>query len=394
MAAPSKPDRILLVDSLRGFALLGLFLVHSVELYELFWVDPQFNIVFNSVFGLFAGKAYALFALCFGLSFYIIMESAAARGQKYTLTFLWRLTLLLGFGILHSLLYRGDVLMVLAVFGYFLVPLDRIKNNWILLALAILLFLQLPLLYRAWAAMDGQAWALAAPLYAGNPSDQVMAHGGFFELVRSLATDGQAAKWWFTLESGRAAQILGLYIVGLLLGRIRFFREPDRFVRARLIALGVATGLWLSLWAAQVHLFPGVAAAYPPAARHLGQALENVTQMALLSVQVLVFIELYLRFNGAVLGLLAAAGRMTLTLYIGQSIIFVPIYYHFGLGLYDKMSSSAALAIGVVAFVLQLVLAHWWFKRFYYGPLEWLWRAGTRRTLDIPFIRRSAATPT
>ena len=47
------------------------------------------------------------------------------------------------------------------------------------------------------------------------------------------------------------------------------------------------------------------------------------------------------------------------------------------------------VALGLVAFAAQVAVAHLWFRRFYYGPLEWLWRAGTYLTLDVPFVRRA-----
>ena len=84
---------------------------------------------------------------------------------------------------------------------------------------------------------------------------------------------------------------------------------------------------------------------------------------------------------------------MTLTLYVGQSLVFVPIFYGFGLGWHDSISEAQALGLGILAFVLQIVLARLWFRHFHYGPLEWLWRAATWLKADIPFRRRTLPTP-
>ena len=73
-AASNDPARLELVDGLRGFALMGLFLVHAVELFELYWVHPVPDPWFDATMAVFAGKAFSLFALCFGLSFSIIMD--------------------------------------------------------------------------------------------------------------------------------------------------------------------------------------------------------------------------------------------------------------------------------------------------------------------------------
>ena len=76
------------LDALRGFALFGIFIVHMPELFELYWAhpatDPLQRAVHDAVWLVFAGKAFALLALCFGVSFFIIMDRAArlrAAGQ-------------------------------------------------------------------------------------------------------------------------------------------------------------------------------------------------------------------------------------------------------------------------------------------------------------------------
>jgi uncharacterized protein len=69
-----KP-RITLFDVLRGYALMGLFLIHMVEYYEVYWRQPTPGWVNTGTFFMFGGKAYAMFALLFGVSFFIIMNN-------------------------------------------------------------------------------------------------------------------------------------------------------------------------------------------------------------------------------------------------------------------------------------------------------------------------------
>src|SRR5687767_445305 len=156
-------DRVDLVDALRGFALLGLFMVHCVERFELYWLDPRPDAWFDAVFALFSGKAYAIFALLFGFSFATIMANERARGGDFTCRFVWRLGLLFLIGTLHGLIYRGDILQVLAAIGLLLIPFDRVKPDRVVLIVAALLFVQVPLLFRAWGATQG--WTTASPLF-------------------------------------------------------------------------------------------------------------------------------------------------------------------------------------------------------------------------------------
>ncbi|MEG0725958.1 MAG: heparan-alpha-glucosaminide N-acetyltransferase domain-containing protein, partial [Mucinivorans sp.] len=107
-----KAPRIEVVDALRGFAVLAILLVHSLEhfifpVYPLAADQPEWlNIlndgVFSITFSLFAGKAYAIFALLFGFTFYIQYSNEQGRGRDFGYRFLWRLVLLVGFATLNA----------------------------------------------------------------------------------------------------------------------------------------------------------------------------------------------------------------------------------------------------------------------------------------------------
>jgi uncharacterized protein len=84
---------------------------------------------------------------------------------------------------------------------------------------------------------------------------------------------------------------------------------------------------------------------------------------------------------------------MSLTCYVTQAVIGVPFYYGFGLGMYRYVGPFYSLFFAVVAFTLQCAFAHWWLERFSYGPLEWLWRAATLRSIDVPMRRRGLSFP-
>ena len=105
--------RINSIDALRGFALIGIMLLHCMERFDLtlapvvespFWqaIDTA---VYDSLYFLFSGKSYAMFSLLFGLSFFMQMESQAAKGVDFRGRFLWRLALLFLFGYINGLVY-------------------------------------------------------------------------------------------------------------------------------------------------------------------------------------------------------------------------------------------------------------------------------------------------
>ena len=377
--------RIDMVDALRGFALLGLFLVHCVERFELYWLDPAPDAWFEATMALFAGKAFAMFALLFGFSFATIMGNERARGGDFTARFAWRLALLFGIGTLHALIYRGDILQVLALVGLLMIAFDRVRSDRVLLLLAALLFLELPLLLRAWAAAQGMDWATATPLFWGDTGLGVLATGTFAETVAVNAGPGMVGKWSYYIETGRVFEIAGLFLVGMVLQRQALFARA-----------GELRGLWLAILAGGGALWAAIALVQPlvlPTGGHamtdesLQSAFNIYRALGATAFQVALFVLAWHSPLRPALAALVPAGRTTLTLYVGQSLVFAPILYGYGFGLWDDLSTAETVLWGLAAFAAQTALAALWLRHYRYGPLEWLWRAATRTTTAVPFRR-------
>lgn len=382
------------LDALRGFALFGLFLVHMPELYELYWAhpvkDPVQLLWHDAVFTLFAGKAFAMMALCFGVSFFIIMGNSAQKGVDFTGRFLWRLGVLLIIGLLHGLWYRGDILEILALMGVLLVPFYRVKSAALVAAIGILFLLQPLMWVQIISGLNGAEWANRPFAYwSGEIPEAYLTGKSWLETVRLNWVDGHPFKWQFMYESGRLSQILGLSLIGLSLGRIGFFREPERFGKARIAGFVLSLIAALVLWHTKGLLGPLMPETTTVTMPRVlwNTILSNLTDLSIMLTLMFGFLSLYYGPAHRALNAFAAPGRMTLSLYVGQSLVFVPVFYSFGLGLHATMSQSEAVLIGLVAFAVQMLLAHLWFKRFHYGPLEWVWRAATYLTLRIPFSR-------
>lgn len=118
----SSLERVSIIDALRGSALFGILMLHAVEHWD-FVRDPQHRPewlvkldqqVMESAYFLFGGKAYAIFALMFGISFFITLDRWNGKSRNASGRFLWRLVLLGTLGYIHSLLYCGDILTVIA----------------------------------------------------------------------------------------------------------------------------------------------------------------------------------------------------------------------------------------------------------------------------------------
>ncbi|WP_052699042.1 DUF418 domain-containing protein [Flagellimonas lutaonensis] len=68
---------------------------------------------------------------------------------------------------------------------------------------------------------------------------------------------------------------------------------------------------------------------------------------------------------------------MALTNYVAQSVIGTAIFYGWGLGYLTNIRSSLVFLLAILLVAVQVWLSNWWLNRFYYGPLEWLWRSAT-----------------
>ena len=370
-------ERIGLVDALRGWALLGLFLVHAVEGFELYWLDVRPDPWFDGVFLLFQGKAFSIFALLFGFGFATIMANAAARGESFEKRFAWRLVLLFAFGTLHSLIYRGDILQVLAAVGVLMIFVDRIRSNRALLMLAFVLFAQLLLLGRAWLAASGVEPAMGPARFMGDTELGVLANGSLGEILAANSVAGMLGKWSFYLETGRVFQIAGLFAIGVWLQRTRLFAEAGERQRFWLVT-GVTGALaWWLLTIAEVR-FPAPEGSPPIVAQSLDWAFGQWQALAATAAQVALFVLVWHAGGAALLRWLEAPGRMTLTWYIGQSVIAVPLLYGFGANLWQLFNISTFVLGALALFFIQIILSLLWYRHFRYGPLEWIWRSATR----------------
>src|SRR6478609_2147418 len=144
--------RIEVIDVLRGFALLGIIIVHMTEQYYAGQAPEQHasfaapgmadQIVLGLVGFFIQGKFYMIFSFLFGLSFYIQL-SKSDGSIRFVTRFFWRLLVLFGIGFIHHLHYRGDILTIYAILGVILLMTYRLPDRYLLI-IALLLVLDVP----------------------------------------------------------------------------------------------------------------------------------------------------------------------------------------------------------------------------------------------------------
>lgn len=380
-----KAPRVEVVDALRGFAIMSIMLLHNIEHFDYYnfpealpeWMKILDKIIWETLFFLFGGKSYAIFALLFGFSFYIQNDNQEKKGNDFRLRFLWRLLLLLGFGILNTVFYEGDILVLYAVLGIVLVLVCKWNDKAVFIT-ALILMLQ-PLEWMKYFYM------LLHPDYVPMPNlsehyfgmmGNYLKSNSFMDYVVGNLTIGRWASVFWSWENGRFFQAPALFMFGMLLGRRKLFIasvESNVFWKK---ALQYAIILFIPLFAFKTFL-PEIIER-KALATSLSVIVSSWSNLAFMIVLVSTFILLYQKDSVRnLLSKLIPFGKMSLTNYILQSIVGCFIYYRYGLGLVEYTGATYSLLIGIVLFVLQLYFCKWWLSKHRQGPLEYLWHKAT-----------------
>ena len=375
-----KTPRIELVDALRGFAVMAILLVHNVEhfIFPVYPTDsPEWlNILdkgtFDMVFSLFGGKAYAIFALLFGFTFYIQCENQRRKGKDFGYRFLWRLVLLVGFATLNAAFFPGgDVLLLFAIMGLVLFVVRNWSDKAVLIA-AIFFTLQPMEWYHYVMSLLDSSYQL--PDYGVGPMYDAVAEatksGNFWDFIVCNVTLGQKASLMWAVGAGRILQTAGLFLIGFYIGRKQLF-EVDR----------LKLGFWMktlvisAICFAPLHSWKNLLMEGTPMIQQtVGTVFDMWQKLAFTFVLVSSFVLLYQNksFQKRVSNL-RFYGRMSLTNYVSQSIIGAIIYFPFALYLAPYCGYTVSLFIGFAIFFAQVMFCKWWFKNHKQGPLESLW---------------------
>ncbi len=371
----SESARITSLDLIRGVAVLGILLMNAVHVklglvpYDNLsaggsetWLDWSVGI-FGEIF--VDQKFMGLFSMLFGAGLLMFIERAAARGARAVLLNLWRNTLLLVFGILHVLVWMGDVLMVYAFSSLFLIAFRKLPGK-ALIGIGGVVFLLV-------IAIDFQLQAIAND--TGDPLTGIWTQPG--ATPDSLLGLGILFNYFLR---GLAMILIGagLYRAGFMQGR----RPANTYRMTAIIGLGSGLTLAaLGVILVVINDFSIEVAIIGNMPNNLGAIPASLGYMSLI----------VLWNKGSDSGLkrrLRAAGRMALTNYLTQTILGVLV-------LTVLLAEVTVNRSGILLFVLAVwTVQLWWSKawldHFRFGPAEWLWRVGTYRRLQP--LRRAPAT--
>ena len=383
-------ERYIILDFLRGIALLGICLANFQEFSLYSFLDKEVVEAFPSAtadriwryihYIFIDGKFYTLFSLLFGIGFSIIISNAIRKSKSGMKIFYRRMTILVLIGFAHLLLlWAGDILILYALLGL-LLPLFRNQSNKRLLIFSAIL-LALPIAADALTTLFG--WNPAAPaigatqhfhnkfgINENNFATWLVDKKSYLDVLKfNLA--GSFIRLQEFIEGNRYFKVMGLFLLGLYIGRNRIYADlgRNRNLLEKIRSYGFLIGLPLSVvyaWSAMN-----------------GHPFGLVSHSAIYAVSVLLMSLAYISAvclwylkneKRRIYPVVAAPGRMALTNYIGQSALGIMFFYGIGFGLGASMGLVYAELIAAAVFLFQIIFSHVWLHYFQFGPLEWVWR--------------------
>lgn len=407
-------ERISVIDSLRGVALLGIL---SMNIY--FFAMPGFayfsprayggaeglNLVVWAITNMFCNlKFMAIFSMLFGAGFLIMSERAESRGVPVGPVYYRRTLWLLVIGLIHSyLIWIGDILVPYAVCGLLLFLFRKLSAKGLLISAVIVLsvgFISITggVLFFDFARTQSQlheeaveagekpedlqvemheAWTeIKTEMFTHNEDieEEVEAYrGGYtdilkFRIPRVIEMQTMAIPFYLLWRAG------GLMLLGMsLLRRGILSGQKSQGFYLKMMILGYALGLPLTVYDSYflyTHEFDQI--------YKIGLPFNYVGSIAVALGHVgLVMLISKSGWLNALMARLAAVGRMALTNYLMQSILCTTFFYGYGLGFYGHLERATQFLVVFAVWILQLIYSPIWLKHFRFGPAEWLWRSLT-----------------
>jgi len=392
-------DRIQIMDALRGFAILGIFIANLyVFSYYMFGPIPggrflsayDHNVLFwHHV--LLEGKFYSIFSFLFGWGIALQLARSHDAGSTDIGFVRRRLGIMFLLGMAHLLfLWIGDIVAFYALAGFLLLLVRNWKTKTlfitaILLILSPILLYYLKMMFPILAAPTGLFMQTAIGIwnyfYPGNASPEgisrIIHEASFLDNIK-INIGGFFMRYGDLFFQSRLSKVLGMFMLGFLMGRDNRYKQVLENKRLLFIVAGCG-------------LIIGLPANYILATYMLGDGYQNLTMAGLyqtiayafgvaplaIAYIAIFFLMAHSRVGKAVIDQLKYVGKMAFSNYILHSIIGLYFFTGMGLALDRQVGPLYYTIFAFAVFLVQIVLSRIWLHYFEYGPVEWLWRSAT-----------------
>ena len=363
-------------DVLRGFALLGILVV-NIQFMGLSSANGArgewtYGLANGSatfiIASIFAGKFYLLFSFLFGYSSNYIIRGERANRTRW----IKRCFVLIALGALHfTFLWHGDIIFIYGIFGLlltiFFFRTDKTLRIWtrvtfILSATIVLLVGALVYISERYFPQESFQSPVETKL------DEILLNGTFLEAIPA-----RLELWVYGISTGVFLQgglAFAAFLLGLRLARIQFLSSPiDTQKNSKLIKIGFLLGAPIQIIAAII-LVQNEQSLKPSEAIYLLALFSSFIAAPLLSMFYIGVIRKLVEEKPRILSWLIPAGKMSLTIYILQSVVTSMIFGPWGFGLFQNLQTWQVLLLAFTIWALLVYFATKWLERYKQGPLE------------------------
>ncbi len=352
--------RINAVDALRGFAISAILLIHSSNhfLYSdkaqssSEWLLRLDEILKSFLYFIFEGKAYSIFALLFGFTYALQLDKRMSKGMDMKYRMMWRMFLLALFGLFNAAFFPGGDPLIF--YALCMVPIIFLRHteNKVLFWVGIFFLIQpLEWLNYAFHLFDDSYGVFYQSI--GN----TLKSGNFVETMKMNVTDGVKGCLLWALQEGRMSQTLGLFCIGMLTYRTGLFIRDVSFYKR----------ITLYSWVLSVSLYIAMTTVGNIPLRMYYNLSSSVCMINLL-------LWIYYKIQNVPFWYyMRIYGRMSLTNFIGQSVICTFLFHPWGLHLGVTVGTSLSILLAIMVLVAQIIFSRFWLNYHKQGPLEHLW---------------------
>jgi uncharacterized protein len=393
-------DRVWVMDALRGFALLGIFIANLGSGFSFYSAQaPNTGPYFSSfdgemsfLHGMFLeGKFYSIFSFLFGWGIALQLSRTKGEAGDNISLVRRRLGIMFLLGLAHIiLLWIGDIVAFYSLVGFLLLWMRKWKDKTLLIT-SIVLLLSPILLYSIKVAWNGAAmpsfilWETGEVV--GTRLTGVTSQESFFQFMKTTDYIGlvktNIAGFFFRFADlffqSRISKVLALFILGYLMGRNGRYKTilTNTKLLWTLAVAGLVIGLPSNFLQARFMENSGdyynltVKGIYRTMAYAFGVAPLAIAYMSLF------FLAAQTVAGKRVLSILRPVGKMAFSNYIFQSLVGTLIFTGIGWGYVGEVGPVYYSLLGIIVFAIQILISAVWLRYFEFGPVEWLWRTAT-----------------
>jgi len=387
----SKKNRLVVLDVLRGFALIGIAFANVLS-----WSGIKFMLIadiqdlgdFSTDVFLYKllkyfvdTKFYTIFSLLFGIRF-SMQISKYKDSPGFIPLYRRRLALLFIIGAIHATFWSGDILTLYALVGFILILFRDMETKKFLTVGIGLLFVPMltDIIYMFTFASNLEVLPkIALKVYPDMLPGEIVSGFQSGEFITTIKTNLHNLVWrWFDfIPSGRPFKILALFLLGFYMYKINFFNDFATKWKNFIILFVIG----MTFTTISINLGGSIAVFSRDWGNVLYKVLHEIGQFSLgFSYMVLITLLVKQFPNFFVWFLLKNYGRMSLTSYVGQTVLGIIVFYPMiAFGYFATLSLTNVYLITIMILIFQIGFSILWLKYFAFGPIEYLWRCAINK---------------